>query len=200
LANITNNYLSKVVVIEEIPTPRIIKIHVLNYLFRNFCFVDVRDKLITIPQTFMQKISLDIRIPLGKIEIVIKKFLVELFYFRKFLNCIKLSWDHDLKTLNRKLRIYLHKCYRMAPIFNYNRARTNLRILYRLLESKFHWPQITTQIALTVFVTDRNDTNIIGKKYILQKNLRVLCNCSAYAFHRARNKLGINKLGIVCNQ
>jgi len=186
-------------VIEEIAPLRTIKSKVLNYLFRNFCFVDVKDRLITIPQDFIKKVSIDTHIPLGKIENVIRKFLVELYYYRKFLNCIKLSWEHDLRTFNRKLRVYLHKCYRLAPIFDYCRARTNLEILYRLLESKFHWPQITTQIALIVFVTDRNNTKIVSKNYILQKNLRVLCNCSAYAFHRARNKLGINKLGIVCN-
>jgi hypothetical protein len=49
-----------------------------------------------------------------------------------------------------------------------------------------------TQVAIVIFITDLLDTtaNRILKK-IIQTNLRALCCCSAYAFHRTRNKIGL---------
>lgn len=46
-----------------------------------------------------------------------------------------------------------------------------------------------TNIAIIVFVTDKNDK--IHSKRIIQANLRLLCDCSAYSFHRTHNKLGL---------
>jgi hypothetical protein len=102
-----------------------------------------------------------------------------------------MKWEHDLKKLNRKARIQLHRIYRFAPVFNYNRARKNLEILHVALNRKLFWPQINTQLAIVIYVTDKNDKNLQNNERILQKNIRALCNCSAYAFHRTRNILNI---------
>ena len=48
----------------------------------------------------------------------------------------------------------------------------NLELLHILLGRKFFWPHIPTQLALVIFVTDRNDPNLAKNNYILQKNLR----------------------------
>ncbi|MHA1391817.1 MAG: hypothetical protein ACTSQT_06200, partial [Promethearchaeota archaeon] len=86
----------------------------------------------------------------------------------------------------------------IAPVFDYSRAIANLEILHKLLKKKFFWIRITTQLALIIFVTDRNDPTIAKNEYILQKNLRTFCACSAYAFHMARKKLDIDKTGHIC--
>lgn len=91
-------------------------------------------------------------------------------------------------NLNRKVRIYLHKVHRIAPVFDYNRAKKNLGILQTFLSQNSFWPQISTQIAIVIYATDKNSNN---DKKLLQKNIRTLCNCSAYAFHRTKNMLNI---------
>jgi len=65
----------------------------------------------------------------------ISKFLVDLQLFKNFLidnpEILK-SKDHD-----RKIRVYLHKFHRLAPIFDYRRARENARILKLKLDQLF---------------------------------------------------------------
>ncbi len=46
-----------------------------------------------------------------------------------------------------------------------------------------------TKIAIVIYVTDLKDPQV--EKPIKQTNIRALCGCSAYAFHRTRNKLGL---------
>jgi len=46
-----------------------------------------------------------------------------------------------------------------------------------------------TQIAVTIFIRDILDKGKTQK--IIQANIRTLCSCSAYTFHRTRNKVGL---------
>ena len=194
MANISNKYISELMAIEEILTPFRLKKQVLGYLFRDFSFVNQRDEILSISVEAIKEIAAKTHIARHIVGGVVRKFLVSLFYFKKFLSMVQLPWDHDLKQLYRKMRIYLHKLYRLAPVFDYRRAKTNLEVLHQLLKLKCYWPRISSQIAMVVFITDRNDPTIKDKNYILQKNLRVFCNCSAYAFHSVRNRLGIKCL------
>ena len=123
------------------------------------------------------------------------KFLKEVKAFNEMLRSGYIAWTPERKRLYRKVRVYLHKAHKIAPVFDYQRAKKNLELLHVLLGRKFYWPHVPTQLALIIFVTDRNDENLTNNNYILQKNLRALCSCSAYAFHMARNKLNINKSG-----
>lgn len=197
MSNISNKFYSDLNLKGNKNSLRNPKSKVLNYLFRNFCFVNHKDNILAVSSHIIETISLETQIHSEKVEKIIKKFLIDLYYFKKFLNRVRLPWEYNLKQFNRKVRLILHKYFRLAPVFDYKRGIFNLVVLHRLLENKFYWPQITTQIALVIFVTDRNDDKISESNYILQKNLRAFCNCSAYAFHRARNKLGINKLGLI---
>ncbi|KKK77087.1 hypothetical protein LCGC14_2857120, partial [marine sediment metagenome] len=88
-----------------------------------------------------------------------------------------------------ELIAFLNKVHKLAPVFDFKRAKENARILKIKLQEMCFFPHFTTQIAIVVFVTDLNDK--AHKKRIVQANLRLLCNCSAYSFHRTRNKLGL---------
>ena len=120
------------------------------------------------------------------------KFLYDLKLINEFYRDYNMKWEHEPKKLNRKIRAHLHKIHRFAPVFNYERAKKNLEILHLLLKKKLFWPQINTQIAIVIYVTDKNDKNYQDNERIIQKNIRMLCSCSAYAFHRTRNMLDIN--------
>ncbi len=160
---------------------------VLNYLFREVCFVSHPQNIRALTSQEYKEIAKSIDLPVNLIHSVISKFLVNLVYFRRFLRSYSFTYRYT-KSL-RKLQIYLHKLHRFAPIFDYPRAKENARILKNNLEKHCFLPHFTTQLAVVVFVTDLNDKE--HEKKIIQTNLRVFCNCSAYAFHRTRNKLGL---------
>lgn len=167
---------------------------ILNYIFRNVNFSNVCDKIITIPK--IKTISRRINLSSTFIDLTIRKFLLSTIYFKRVLNLDCFSWNNKIDKLRRKLTIYLHKAYRIAPVFNYKRAKKNAEILISLMNKRFYFPRITTQLTIIIFVTDLNAKNQMFNLPIIQKNLRVFCDCSAYAFHRARNKLRINNQGI----
>ncbi len=163
---------------------------ILNYLFRNISFINNNNRLIQNynPSEYL-KISSKIHVSTLIIKETIENFLIDLKNFKRFLKNCKIH--HDPKNLNRKVRIYLHKIHRIAPIFNYNRAKKNLEILQSFLAKKNFWPTMSTQIAIVIYITDKNDESYPENEKILQKNVRTLCNSSAYAFHRTRNILNI---------
>lgn len=160
---------------------------VLNCLCREVCFVAYFEEIKAVSEIEMRRVASLVGLPYNLVRSVITKFLFNLVYFRRFLRIYKFTYDYT-KSL-RKLTIYLHKLHRLAPIFSFNRAKENARILKKILNRHCFLPQFTTQLAIVMFVTDINDQSV--EKNIIQANLRVLCNCSAYAFHRTRNKIGI---------
>ena len=103
---------------------------------------------------------------------------------------------HDLMEYRfNVLQQHLKELYHVAPIFNLQRATHNAKVLLTMLDQKNYCPVLSTQLALILFVTDTRDSLVKEgkKKPILQVNIRNLCKTSAYAFHRARNKLGISR-------
>lgn len=168
---------------------------VINYVFRNLGFTDSHDNIIIFQDSIIKTICKKINIKIQTVDQIIHQFLLNTVCFKRLLNCTNFSWDHDLNKLRRKLRIYLHKSYRIAPVFNYYRAIRNSEILIHLMQRRFYFPRFTTQLTLVIFVTDANNKNKLFNTPLLQKNLRVFCDCSAYAFHRARNRLKINNYG-----
>jgi hypothetical protein len=167
--------------------PRKIEKIVLNALFRNYCFVLSSQNIRALTNQEKTNIAVSTGLSASLIHSVISKFLVNLVYFRRFLRSYQFTYKHT-KSL-RKLQLYLHKFHRIAPIFDFTRAKENARILKNLLNQLCFMPQFTTQLAIVIFVTDINDKKFENK--IVQTNLRLLCNCSAYAFHRTRNRLGL---------
>ena len=160
---------------------------VLNYLFRKICFVSHPQNIRALTNQEYKDINRSSDIPIPLVHSIISKFLVNLIYFREFLRSYSFTYNYT-KSI-KKLQIYTHKLHRFAPIFNYPRAKENARILKKVLDRNCFLPQFSTQLAIVLFVTDLNDKEHEDK--IIQTNLRIFCNCSAYAFHRTRNKLGL---------
>ena len=160
---------------------------VLNYLFRNIAFVTNQDKIRALTTPEYENITENTKIPVKLIHKFVSCFLIDLLRFKLFIK--ENPQILNSKKQNRKVHIYLHKFYRIAPVFDYKRAKENARLLKLKLDQLFFWPQIMTQIAIIIFITDVLDKNHSQK--IIQANLRTLCSCSAYAFHRTRNKVGL---------
>lgn len=161
---------------------------ILNYLFRNVAFINQKGKIRTIPKIIQREMSSKLRIEITTINKIINKFLDDLVHIKQFVE----NNGHFGYSKNQIIlvQVYLHKLYRLAPVFDFKRARENAKILRRKLNAHYFWPRVSTQVAVVLFITDKLDS--FREKKILQTNLRTFCNCSAYAFHRTRNKLGIN--------
>ncbi len=163
---------------------------VLNRLFRDYCFFTPLQKIRELPLIELKEIAGTTKIPVKVVNSVVSKFLIELKYIREFFKSNSVSYSPFSHL--RKMSIYLHKFRRLAPVFDFRRAKQNARILETKLSHLCFWPQLMTQVAIVIFVTDLNDPQFERK--IKQTNIRALCDCSAYAFHRTRNKLGLKKL------
>jgi len=173
-------------------TYRHIRERVLDLLLRDFSIINNNSELITsLKEPHFRLLCERVSLPSVLPSVIIERFLKEVLHFRAFLRNCEFKWHHDSQKLYRSVKIYLHKVYHIAPVFDFNRARENLKILHQHLNKIYFWPQFTTQIAIIIFVTDKNDKHISEDHYLLQKNIRTLCSCSAYAFHRTRNILNI---------
>lgn len=168
---------------------------ILNFLVRHFCFVNQQNKIKDVTQKNIVKIERQTNFSHQLVSDIVSNFIVNAQNLKKFFASKPITREYDRAKLAKKLRIYLHKLHRIAPVFSYKRAMENLKIFHQLLKQKNYWPHITTQLALVIFITDRNDKTNEQGGLIIQKNLRAFCDCSAYAFHRARNILNINTSG-----
>ncbi|MBD3198209.1 MAG: hypothetical protein GF317_24380 [Candidatus Lokiarchaeota archaeon] len=126
-------------------------------------------------------------IPLNIIRKTISKFLKDIDNFTKFLNRCNIRYGPSKSSAYRTSRIYLHKLHRIAPVFDYSKAIINLKSLQRFCHQTSRWPRITTQLALVIYITDKNNINEIEK--LQNINIRIITNCSAYAFYNLRNIL-----------
>ena len=160
---------------------------VLNCLFRNYSFFTPLQEIRELPVIELRGIAGITKIPNKVVASVVSKFLTELKYIHEFFKTNSVSYTPFSHL--RKMGIYLHKFNRIAPVFDFHRAKQNTQILEKKLSYICFWPQFMTQIAIVIYVTDLNDPHF--EKKIKQTNLRALCGCSAYAFHRTRNKLGL---------
>jgi hypothetical protein len=188
----------KLEILNEFSKRFLVKKRVLDHFFRCESLTNGDNSVIELSHFLVKNIVGQTHVPEILVIDIMNKFLKEVKAFSEVLRSGHIKWIPERKRLYRKVRVYLHKTYKIAPVFDYNRARKNLELLHMLLTRNYFWPQITTQLALVLFVTDRNDTSLVNDQFILQKNLRAVCSCSAYAFHRARNILGINKKGKIC--
>ena len=163
---------------------------IIDQFVRTYSVLINNDSFLKPPQEKLSKLSRELNISNETVQFIVENFLTKLVLFRNFIKHCEIRIGSMDK--NKKIRIYLHKIYRLAPIFDYKRARTNLNILYRLFEKQNFWPTITTQLAILIYITDRYDPKF--SKKILQKNIQIICNCSAYAFHRTKNRLKIDRM------
>lgn len=168
---------------------------IINSFFRNESLVDDNNMVRAPDSLNLEKIAQRTKSSKSVVLYILNSFFRDMKDFHEFLTTRFENWTPGQRHIYEKLKIYLKRLYDTAPIFNYQRAKKNIDVLHYLLSKNYYWPHITTQLALLLFVTDRNDVNVQKRAYILQKNLRMLCTCSAYAFHNARNKLNISKEG-----
>ena len=168
---------------------------VLNYFFRFASIANDNNEYKELTPFLVGNIVKDTKLPNFVVVNTVLEFITDATQFSHTLSLGLISWGSGEKRVLRQAKFYLRKAHKIAPVFDYFRAIANLEILHILLKKNFFWPRITTQLALTIFVTDRNDPSIKKSEYILQKNLRAFCACSAYAFHMARKKLNIGKTG-----
>ena len=171
------------------------KKRILSYFFRFESLGDLGGNVIELNHILVDRMSEGISVSKSAVINVMSRFLSEIDDFLQLLKSEFVAWAPSKGHLQRKVRFFLRKVHKIAPVFDYPRALRNLELLHILLARKNFWPHVSTQLALIVFVTDRNDLTCTDNNYILQKNLRAFCSCSAYAFHMVRNRLGINKEG-----
>ena len=172
---------------------------IVNYLMRNVNLVEdtKHNRLIhDLPSSSFKSISGHLDQPLTVVQCVSEQFLKQVLDFIKFLKICQIKWTHTPSKLFVKTRIYLHKLHKIVPVFDYNRAKVNLKNLHKFFEKEGFWPKISTQLAIIVYITDLLDTSGIFESRLMQKNIRVVCNCSAYVFHRTRNKMKIRRIMI----
>ena len=182
----------------RVPRDHVNKEKVLNYFFRFESFANDTNEYKNLTPLLVRNIVKETNLPDFVVLNTVLEFITDATQFSHTLSLGLVSWGSGEKSVLRQAKFYLRKVHKIAPVFDYSRAITNLEILHKLLKNKFFWIRITTQLALIIFVTDRNDPTIAKKEYILQKNLRTFCACSAYAFHMARKKLDIDKTGHIC--
>jgi hypothetical protein len=167
-------------------------IPVVNTLLRNFSICNSYNHILgVLEKSDYIELSKLVSAPNLIVKGIVERFLKNIIFFEKFLKSCEFKSRHSSEKRYRYIRLYLHKVYRIAPVFNYERAKQNLQILHDHLDLKFFWPQFTTQIAIVIFVTDKKDTKNTYSKNLMQKNIRAMCSCSAYAFHRTLNILHI---------
>jgi hypothetical protein len=168
---------------------RKVRLRVLDYMFRYISFVNNKEKICAINSEEYNQISKELNLPKDLVHKFISKFLVDLVKFHKFIERHPEILHANELNHTQPINLFLWRIYKLAPVFDYKRARENARRLKKKLDVLYFWPQIMTQVATVIFITDYIDKNKSIK--LKQLNLRVLCQCSAYAFHRTRNKIGL---------
>ena len=167
---------------------------VINLLFRHISlFKSESPTLKPLGTKEYQYISELAETDIEKTREIIKIFTQEFAHYSQFWREAAPQWAHRRDRLSTKVRIYLHKTHKIAPVFSYPRAVRNLEILHQKLRKIYFWPKISVQLAFLIWITDKNDpapSQIYNRK-LIQKNIQDLLSVSAYAFHRIRNKLQI---------
>lgn len=164
-----------------------LKSTIINHVFRNISFITSNDYIRAINENEYEEITKELHIPRIIVHKFISEFLIGLLKMRKFIQ----KNPNILQTKDREklINLFLKRYHRLAPIFDYQRAKINASILKKKLKILCFWPQLMTQLAIIIFITDHLDKNQAEK--LNQANIRALFHCSAYAFHRTRNKIGL---------
>ncbi|MBD3253782.1 MAG: hypothetical protein GF383_01750 [Candidatus Lokiarchaeota archaeon] len=160
---------------------------VIEHCFRHHSVKRLFSKL---PYSVSFAISSNTGLPINAVNNQLVKAINAIKHFVKFLRSIPLSYDPKKRFL--KARVYLHKIHKIAPVFNYTRARENLKRLQSCLKTINYYPQLGTQLAFTIYVTDLKDTSEFRKDKLIQANVKTLCACSSYAYHRLKHKIHFN--------
>ncbi|MFX1574320.1 MAG: hypothetical protein ACFFB0_16390, partial [Promethearchaeota archaeon] len=170
----TETLLKPIVDVEEseIITPsKVIKQRVLEYIFRNIPFTQA-NRVTHLSLDKYRQLRTALNIPIPIIRDIYTRFVVDLTHFKVFQH--RYTIGVGLKSPLRKSLVYLWKVYRIAPVFDYSRAKVNLKSLIVLLSRLNYWPQIMTQVAVTLYITEVNSATL--KKLIPQNKICILCD------------------------
>ncbi len=179
----------------DAPGKKKIRETVINFLFRFESFADDRNEYKELSLLTVGMVIQETNLPDSVVLTASLDFIETASKFSRTLSLGLTLWGSRAKSRLRQARFHLRRAHKIAPVFDYSRAIVNLEVLHGLLKKRFYWSHISTQLALTIFVTDRNDSNVKNSEYILQKNLRTFCACSAYAFLMSRKRFNIGKMG-----
>ena len=166
------------------------KSYILNYLLRNYTINQLIENREDIFKEIAKKSNYikEKHISWEDIKDIFDKFYNSIILCKKFYNNYNNLKAYDLNNFFFRTRIRLHKIYKITPIFDFKRALHNLYALQKLFIKNNFRPKISTHLALTIYITDLKRTEDYMPP-LIQKNIQFITNCSAYAFHRNRNKI-----------
>ena len=163
---------------------------VLNILLRHkFLRLSSNETAGIVSKNSFDKISRWTNFSQDFVKQVVRRYLFDVENYKKFVQNSKFKWPYELDQSWKKASIYLRKMHRIAPVFDYERARINLRTLQQALYKKRFWPRLSTQLSVTIRVTDMLDKNYEEK--LVQSYVRYMCKSSAFAYHKTKNLLKI---------
>ena len=146
----------------------------------------------SISQEVIRNITREEIIPENLINTLITQYLLHIRAFSRFMGSCIITRGYSPGAKFRKARVYLHKIHKIAPVFNYTRAKFNLRSIQTFFHRTTIWPRISTRLALTIYITDKK---VFPNKPLQPSNIRALTHCSAYAFYH--NKKVLIKKGVL---
>ena len=124
-------------VLSELSKRFIVKKMVLDYFFRCEKLTNDDNSVIELSHFLIKNIAEQTRVPDILVIDIMNKFLKEVKAFIEVLRSGHIIWIPEKKRLYRKVRVYLHKAHKIAPVFDYNRAKKNLELLHVLLARNF---------------------------------------------------------------
>lgn len=166
-----------------------LKQNILSFILQNYSIVDGSSMLNKLEKEFYQETSDQFGVDVFSVKDVVESSLNKVINLNLFLRKNPVRARHEFSGRVRIVRIYLHMYHRIVPVFDYDRAKHNLVILHKAFDIIDFHPCLSTQLALVIYITDIKAEPPIKGQYLLQKNIRAICDSSAYAFHRTRNIL-----------
>ena len=110
---------------------------VLNVLLRHRFLRLSSDEMVGIVSKIsFEKISRWTNLSQDVVKPVVRRYLLDVENYRRFVQNSGFKWPFELYQSWKKARIYLRKVHRIAPVFDYERARINLRTLQQALYKK----------------------------------------------------------------
>ncbi|KKL72628.1 hypothetical protein LCGC14_2083030, partial [marine sediment metagenome] len=114
----------------------------LNNLFRQASFATYNQNVSSVRPSEYTKLASTTKLPVKIIYPIVKGFLIELVYFKRFLRKHIFSYNETAKL--DELITFLNKVHKLAPVFDFKRARENARILKIKLQEMCFFPHFTT--------------------------------------------------------
>jgi len=161
---------------------------VLSCLFTTVSFVNSNGQIKFVRRSEITRISNLVSINESLVQKIVSRFLIDLFYLRRAVHFYKDTVS--FRNIDRRSKTYLRKLYRIAPVFDFRRTKTNLALVTIKLKKLNVYLSATTRVAAAIYVTDKKQP-LLGSNRFIKTNFRCFCSCSAYALHQVRHRLSL---------